>query len=157
FPLDEYLHGGAKGVFEGYPPKIRAIQKARADGNWGCYAYRILRQKDVTGDIFNPLEKVVDKIKKHSKYCASFELGQGRPIEEDIPIYDAATDRKRLYGGPCLSHVSIKVHDGMVRFNATYRSHYYVRRLLGNLVGLGRLQYFVARETNLKVGGLTVN
>jgi hypothetical protein len=32
-----------------------------------------------------------------------------------------------------------------------------VRRLLGNLVGLGRLQYFLARETKLAVGGLTIN
>jgi hypothetical protein len=41
--------------------------------------------------------------------------------------------------------------------NATYRSHYYVRRLLGNLVGLGRLQYFIAKETNLEIGALTIN
>lgn len=79
------------------------------------------------------------------------------PFEDDIPIYEPATDRKRLYGGPCLSHLSIKVHDGKVRFNATYRSHYYIRRLLGNLVGLGRLQYFFARETGLEIGTLTIN
>ena len=50
-------------------------------------------------------------------------MNRGHPFEDDIPIYDPATDRKRLYGGPCLSHLSIKVHDGKVRFNATYRSH----------------------------------
>ena len=157
FPMDEYLHTGARGVFDDYPPKIRAIQKARDDGNWGSYAYRILRQKDFEGKTFNPLECIVNKIIKHGKYRASFEIGQGRPFEDDIPIYNSVTDRKRLYGGPCLSHLSIKVHDGKVRFNATYRSHYYVRRLLGNLVGLGRLQYFLARETKLEVGSLTIN
>jgi hypothetical protein len=157
FPLDEYLHSGAQGVFKDFPPKIRAIQKARDDGNWGSYAYRILRQKDAHGEIFNPLEDLVAKIKNHGKYRASFEMNPGRPFEDDIPIYDPATDRKRLYGGPCLSHLSIKVHEGKVRFNATYRSHYYVRRLLGNLVGLGRLQFFVAREAGLDVGGLTIN
>lgn len=157
FPLDEYLHAGARGVFDDYPAKIRAIQKARTDGNWGSYAYRILRQKDLKGETFNPLEDMVKKIRSHGKYRASFELGHGRPFEDDIPIYDPATDRKRLYGGPCLSHLSIKVHHGKVHINATYRSHYYVRRLLGNLIGLGRLQYFLARETELKVGGLTIN
>jgi len=157
FPLDEYLHGGARGVFDDFPPKIRAIQKARDDGNWGSYALRILRQKDFQGETFNPLENMVEKIKNHGKYRASFELGQGRPFEDDIPIYEPATDRKRLYGGPCLSHLSIKVYDGKVRFNATYRSHYYIRRLLGNLVGLGRLQYFLARETGLEIGTLTIN
>jgi hypothetical protein len=157
FPLDEYLHSGARGVFDDFPPKIRAIQKARDDGNWGSYAYRILRQKDAHGEVFNPLEDLVAKIKNHGKYRASFEMNPGRPFEDDIPIYDPATDRKRLRGGPCLSHLSIKVHEGKVRFNATYRSHYYVRRLLGNLVGLGRLQFFVAREAGLDVGGLTIN
>lgn len=157
FPLDEYLHSGAQGVFGAYPEKLRKIQKARKDGNWGSYAYRILRQKDLDGQKFNPLEDMIDKIKKHGIYRASYELGVGRPFEDDVPIYDPATDRKRTRGGPCLSHLSVKVHDGQVRFNATYRSHYYVSRLLGNLVGLGRLQYFMARETGLAVGGLTIN
>jgi hypothetical protein len=35
-------------------------------------------------------------------------------------------------------------------------NHYYVEKLLGNLIGLGRLMSFVARETDLKVGALTV-
>lgn len=157
FPLDEYQRSGAPGVFEAYPEKLRRIQKARDDGNWGSYAYRILRQLDADGKVFNPLADLLRKIKAHGKYRASFELGHGRPYEADIPIYDPTTDRKRLYGGPCLSHLSVKVHDGLLRLNATYRSHYYVRRLLGNLVGLGRLQYFLAREADLQVGGLTIN
>lgn len=157
FPLDEYMRNGAEGLFETYPEKLRAIQKGRTDGNWGSYSYRILRQRNFEGTVFNPLADMVDKIRMHGKYRASFELGQGRPFEDEVPIYDPATDRKRLYGGPCLSHLSIKVHDGKIRFNATYRSHYYMRRLLGNLVGLGRLQYFLARETDLAVGGLTIN
>jgi hypothetical protein len=37
-----------------------------------------------------------------------------------------------------------------------YRNHFYVEKLLGNLIGLGRLMSFVARETGLKVGALTV-
>ena len=157
FPLDEYQRNGARGLFDDYPSKLRAIQKGRTDGNWGSYSYRILRQQDFEGKTFNPLEGMVTKIRAHGKYRASFELGTGRPFEDEIQFYDPVTDRRRLYGGPCLSHLSIKVHDGKIGFNATYRSHYYVRRLLGNLVGLGRLQYFLARETNHEVGGLTIN
>lgn len=158
FPLDEYVRNGAKGVFELYAPKITEIHKDRSDARWGCYALRMLHQVGLDGKAFNPLEKVVDKIKKHGKYRAANEIGMGRPSEEDIPIYNPALDRNQYYGGmPCLSHVSIKVHDGLIRINATYRSHNYMQRLLGNLVGLGRLQYFIARETGLKVGQLTIN
>ena len=157
FPLSEYLRGGTTAVFEDYPEKLRQIQKGRTDGNWGSYAYRILRQVDHKGNLFNPLKELTNKIKNHGQYRASFELSKGHLFEDELQIYEPAFDRKRLYGGPCLSHISIKVNDGAIRFNATYRSHYYMRRLLGNLIGLGRLQYFIARETNLKVGGLTIN
>lgn len=157
FPLSAYLRGGTTEVFEHFPETLRQIQKGRADGNWGTYAYRILRQMDHKGNLFNPLKDLIEKITKHGKYKASFELSDGIPFEDELKIYAPATDRKRLYGGPCLSHLSIKVHDGFLRFNATYRSHYYIRRLLGNLIGLGRLQYFIARETELEVGGLTIN
>ena len=36
-----------------------------------------------------------------------------------------------------------------------YRNHTYVTRCLGNLIGLGRLQAFVAEQAELKVGSLT--
>lgn len=157
FPLDEYQRGGTDSLFKTYPEKLRAIQRARKDGRWGSYAYRILRQKDAAGVTFNPLADMLKKIKEHGKFRASYELGQGHLLQEDIPIYDPATDRKLLYGGPCLSHLSVKVDDGYIRFNATYRSHFYIERLLGNLIGLGRLQFFLAHEAGLKVGGLTIN
>jgi hypothetical protein len=38
---------------------------------------------------------------------------------------------------------------------AIYRNHPYVTRCLGNLIGLGRLQAFVAREADLRLGSLT--
>jgi hypothetical protein len=37
-----------------------------------------------------------------------------------------------------------------------YRNHFYIEKLLGNLIGLGRLMAFVARESGLQVGALTV-
>ena len=37
-----------------------------------------------------------------------------------------------------------------------YRNHTYVTRCLGNLIGLGRLQAFVAKEAGVKMGSLTI-
>jgi len=161
FPLEEYQRFGADALYDTFPEKLKEIQRGRTDRNWGTYAYRILRQKDEDGKMFVPLKDLVEKMKKYTKYTASWELGPGK-IEEDafcegIQIYAPSTDRKRQYGGPCLSHISFKIHDGKIGLNATYRSHYYVRRLLGNLTGLARLQYFLCRETGLAMGGLTIN
>jgi hypothetical protein len=36
-----------------------------------------------------------------------------------------------------------------------YRNHHYIGRCLGNLIGLGRLQAFVAKESNVSAGSLT--
>jgi hypothetical protein len=157
FPLDCYQRGGAVAVYDDYPSRIKKIHAVRSDRNWGTYAHRLLRQKDRDGKTYNPLWALVQKLKGHGKYVASFELGIGLPMEEEIRIYDGAIDRKRLYGGPCLSHLSFKSYKGAIHLNATYRSHYYIRRLLGNLAGLGRLMYFISAETGMAIGSLTIN
>ncbi|MCJ2183703.1 hypothetical protein MTR62_13530 [Novosphingobium sp. 1949] len=157
FPLDCYEKGGAAGVYEDYPRRIKEIHAARTDRGWGTYAHRLVRQKDRDGTLYNPLSDLVAKMKNYSKYVASFELGVGPAIEEEICIYDGAIDRRPHYGGPCLSHLSFKSHKGAVHLNATYRSHYYIRRLFGNMVGLGRLLYFISVETGLAIGSLTIN
>jgi thymidylate synthase len=72
-------------------------------------------------------------------------------------IYNPSSDRKRPYGGPCLSYLSFKRHPKLgLLLTAVYRNHYYVTRLLGNLIGLGQLQAFVAKEAGLDVGSLSV-
>jgi hypothetical protein len=158
FPLSDYLHHGAKGVYEVYPKRIQHIRSARSnDRRWGTYALRLLEPRlDPKKRKYVPLAALVTKIRDHGKYRAAHELNIG-PFEDDIEIYDPDRDRLRFYGGPCLSHLSFKVYDGRVRLNATYRSHFYVQRLLGNLIGLARLQFFVANESGLEVGPLTIN
>jgi hypothetical protein len=43
-----------------------------------------------------------------------------------------------------------------VILTAMYRNHYYVQRLLGNLIGLGNLISFVAKEVGAAAGALTI-
>lgn len=39
---------------------------------------------------------------------------------------------------------------------ATYRNHFYIEKLLGNLIGLTQLLKFVANEAGIEAGSLTV-
>src|SRR5262249_35885323 len=65
-------------------------------------------------------------------------------------------DRNRYRDAPCLSHLSFKRHpDLRLSLTAMYRNHSYVTRCLGNLIGLGRLQAFVAEQAGLKGRSLT--
>jgi hypothetical protein len=157
FPMSDYLRAGAEGVYDKYPKRMNHIRARRTDRGWGTYALRMLEPRiDGKNRSYIPLKALVEKITNQGKYKASHELSLS-PFESDIEMYDASSDRLRSYGGPCLSHLSFKVYDGMVRVNATYRSHYYIQRLLGNLVGLARLQVFIAKESALTPGPLTIN
>jgi hypothetical protein len=82
-------------------------------------------------------------------------LVENEDLLTDIPLYRADTDSRRIRGGPCLSHLSFKLMpEGKVMLTAIYRSHYYIQRALGNLLGLAQLLTFVATEVGVDVGSL---
>ena len=160
FPAKEYRLHGAKGVYEIYPEKV--YPGIRGLLGWGTYAYRLLRGKDKDGQTIKPLEKCVAKMRRElakveggvNRACYDLSVAEGdEPYE--LPIYRAANDQGHTYGRPCLSHISLKItRDNKLNLTALYRSHFYVERALGNLLGLARLQGFVARETGLTIGSL---
>src|SRR6266851_3521696 len=77
----------------------------------------------------------------------------------ELTLYDPIRDAGPVMNRQCLSFLSFKVIDSTPRsllLTALYRNHYYVERLLGNLIGLGQLMQFVADEVKVAVGGLTI-
>jgi hypothetical protein len=157
FPGGEYRRHGPKGVYEIYPDEIFPTIKRLPELSWGTYAYRLVRREGPDGPV-NPLQYCVEKIKKQlagkSIKTACYELSLS-DLAVDLPLYDATKDRKREIGGPCLSHVSVKVtRDKQILMTALYRSHYYVQKALGNLLGLARLQAFICEETQVPPGAL---
>ena len=75
----------------------------------------------------------------------------------ELAVYDPLRDGRSLYGGQCLSFLSFKLDEELgLMLTAMYRNHTYITRCLGNLIGLGRLQAFVAKEADVKLGSLTV-
>ncbi|WP_147459744.1 hypothetical protein [Sinorhizobium meliloti] len=75
-------------------------------------------------------------------------------------MFDPARDLRKKMNRQCLSFIELKPErNGNVwrlSMMAVYRNHYYIQRSLGNLLGLGRLLQFIARETGFDVGSLTV-
>ena len=153
FPGYEYITHGVKGVYSTYPEDIFPRIKHHSDmRHWGTYAYRLLRRRDDKGNEYNPLEYCIEKMKDRARKRAAYELGLGFGF--DLATYDDDDDRGDRMGGPCLSHLSFKVIDNTVHLAAIYRSHYYVHRAYGNLLGLARLQSFVADQIELPLGPL---
>lgn len=62
----------------------------------------------------------------------------------------------RYFGGPCLVHLDLSVHNDKLNLLATYRHWHLVERALGNLLGLARLLGFLSEQTGYPIGELTV-
>jgi thymidylate synthase len=140
----------------GYPAFLGEYQKVYGkltSKRWGRYFDRMVRRADPEGGegaVYNPLEKLIEKLQAQTKARTPFKAGY------ELPLYNPDLDRHRYRDAPCLSHLSFKRRpDLRLGLTALYRNHSYITRCLGNLIGLGRLQAFVAEQAGLKVGSLT--
>ncbi len=161
FPAWEYRHRGLRGVFETYGEEYAVLQHGDPQ-RWGTYAHRLVRRRTATGESVNPLEGLIKKMRSEvqqenrGSYRSCYELGVAEG-EYDLALYNTVDDQGRRRGGPCLSHLSFKLDEGSVHLTALYRSHDYRYKVLGNLLGLARLQACVANEVGLGIGELVVH
>jgi len=150
FPSSLYRKYGYPAFFGEYQ---KVYGKLTKKNNWGRYFDRMLRRADPHGPkgaVYNPLQKLIDKLQDQNKTRTPFRAAY------ELPLYNPDLDRNLYRNAPCLSHLSFKRHpDLRLSLTAMYRNHSYVTRCLGNLIGLGRLQAFVAKQAKLNVGSLT--
>lgn len=163
FPLDTYRSKGPDAFCDYYLDAI--FPKVRKQ--WGTYFERMIRRHNDDGSLMlkdqaplNPLMRLVDKLQRRvegsGRTTTHYELSLNDPHFE-LPTYDPHHDGEYQVGGPCLSHISFKIDgEGALRLTALYRSHWYIARALGNLVGLARLQSYVAGQAGVPAGPLTI-
>lgn len=152
FPASTYAVHGAPAFYDVYLSKVYPKIK-KHQGEWGRYFERMISFRRPDGAVINPLRDVVEKMKQQVASERCF-----RNVYE-LNIYDPVRDAGPVMNRQCLSFLSFKLLDTTPRtllLTAVYRNHYYIQRLLGNLIGLGNLMKFVAAETNTRVGSLTV-
>jgi thymidylate synthase len=158
FPQDLYMRHGAPKLYGVYENVYAHIKK---QGDWGRYFERMIRRSTSAGKIINPLGDMIAKMKQHvhgggKTFRNIYELTISDPTL-DIPIYDPERDAGPVMNRQCLSFLSFKLdQDNRLMLTVVYRNHYYVERLLGNLIGLARLMAFVGHEAGVPVGPLTV-
>jgi hypothetical protein len=128
------------------------LRAGKNSDRWtGYYIERMTHHTDPDGKTVNPLRDIIDRM-KDPKVSSKNKF--------ELPIFCLNRDvNKSPYGGQCLSFLSFKLtgqDKKTLRLTALYRNHYYIEKLLGNLIGLGDLMAFIAKEANLEVGSLTV-
>jgi thymidylate synthase len=151
FPAWQYKHNGTRGVYDYYLAEYKEWKK-RMPQMWGTYAYRLIAKYNNANERINPLETMITKLRKTQdgdspKYSSCYELS----------VYDTISDMKRLRNLACLMHLSFKLVDGDLNLTALYRNHDYRYKVPGNLLGLARLQAFVANEVDLNIGNLVIH
>lgn len=150
FPASLYYRHGAPDFFDVFDKRV--LPKVRRNGRWsGYYFERMINYPVAEGHPPNQLWNIVERMRNPKvKALNKFELSLFDPVRD--------VDNSP-YGGQCLSFMSFKVLPGTtpkLTLTAQYRNHYYIEKLLGNLIGLARLMAFVSREVGLSVGPLTI-
>lgn len=148
FPQALYARHGAPAFQTIF--RERLLPKIRRSDRWSGYYFDRLTQP-IPGRAIDPLTDIIGRVRNPNvKALNKFE----------VSLFDSARDvDDSPYGGQCLSFLSFKLQPGAPRrlhLTALYRNHFYVEKLLGNLIGLGRLMAYVAREGGVEVGELTV-
>ena len=150
FPNALYQKHGIEGLYETFHDVL--LPKIRRDCNWtGYYFERMTRAVSAEGEIINPLQDVIRRVNDPAiKAKNKFEVAIFDPFRDlsDSPC-----------GGQCMSHLSFKLAgkaDKKLLLTVTYRNHFYIEKLLGNLIGLSQLLSFVAKESGWQPGPRTI-
>jgi thymidylate synthase len=152
FPQRLLDRHGAAGLYKAYNQVVLPRMKQMTH-DWGRYfermtAWRKIKGKEVV--IINPLDDLIrfmrDQIASQRTYRNAYEM----------TIFDPTRDAGKVSNRQCLSFLSFKLTvNNILLLTAIYRNHAYVARGLGNFLGLGRLQAFVAAQSGAKLGSLT--
>jgi thymidylate synthase len=152
FPQGLLDRHGADGFYDAYNGKVLPRMKQMTH-DWGRYFERMTAWKKIEGkevQIINPLDDLVRFMRD--------QIGSGRAYRNayEMTIYDPTRDAGKVSNRQCLSFLSFKLTgDKALLLTVMYRNHAYVARGLGNFIGLGRLQAFVAAQSGATLGSLT--
>ena len=152
FPQSLLDRHGADRLYRAYNEVVLPRMKQMTH-DWGRYFERMTAWKKVKGKevvIINPLDDLIrfmrDQIASERTYRNAYEM----------TIFDPARDAGKVSNRQCLSFLSFKLTAANVLLlTVMYRNHHYIARGLGNFLGLGRLQAFVAAQSGAKLGSLT--
>ena len=163
FPADLDRGDGIEALTDRYMKVFNRRMRRRRDGSscrggWGRYFQRMVdwpAGSNGNAETINQLSRNIEILRAMRTKESRFFMN-ATAITHFDPTRDLRTNPNRQ----CLSHIELKPErDGdtwRLSMMAVYRNHYYVQRALGNLIGLGRLLQFIARETGFEVGMLTI-
>jgi thymidylate synthase len=152
FPQETYYRHGPEDFYGIYRNRLLPRMK-KITREWGRYFDRLTEWKKIQGSkvtTINPLDDLVRFMR------AQIDSDRTYRNVYEMTVYDPARDAGKVSNRQCLSFLSFKLdHDNRLMLTVLYRNHAYIARGLGNFIGLGRLQKFVADQSGATIGSLT--
>ena len=152
FPQSLLQRHGPDDFYGVYHDRVLPEMK-RMTHDWGRYFERLTKWRKVRGKettTINPLQDLITFMRGQIAGDRSYKNVY------EMTIYDPTRDAGKISNRQCLSFLSFKLtHDDHLCLTAVYRNHAYIARGLGNFIGLGRLQAFVAQQAGATLGSLT--
>jgi hypothetical protein len=164
FPIDLYVPEKGDAAIGNFTELyLEGREFARSVSPEGEYCERLVAWPGATGPV-NQLEVVAKKLRRirnanragRGALSSDYELAVVQPADDFDLRVQAPGFNNSPYGFPCLSHISVTIHDGQLHLSALYRNQHLVRKGYGNYLGLARLGSALAHEAGLPQGEVLV-
>ncbi|MFZ1343593.1 thymidylate synthase [Thiothrix eikelboomii] len=147
FPYKMDISQGREDFYNNYLKLHRSKKRigAKKKKRWGTYFERMIcfGSKEI-----NQIEEIISVLLNDKRHLKALN-----PIHITSCEYDSL--KKRL-GNPCLQYIQFTFADkDTINATVVYRNHDFLKKALGNFIGLGMLLKFIAHHTNKKVGSLS--
>ena len=164
FPIDLYLPEKGDDAIEVFTDLyLEGREFARSVSPEGEYCERLVAWPGPDGPVnqlavlANKLHRVRDAARGgRGALSSDYELAFAHPSDSADLRVQAPGLNNSPYGFPCLSHVSVTIHDGALHLSALYRNQHLARKGYGNYLGLARLGWALAHEASLPLGEVLV-
>ncbi|MFJ4221775.1 hypothetical protein [Curtobacterium luteum] len=163
---NEQVQNAANGLYERYRYIYPALRRADQQNERGTYFGRMIGWPGHAADDLNhlgphnQLQQRIDQIRaQHHLSRLTFNAANLAIADDpgDFTVRIHRADDNRVRSFPCMTHIDIGVHDGLINLVAVYRLQQVITKAYGNFVGLARLQAFIAQQTGFGIGELGVH
>jgi thymidylate synthase len=133
-----------------YRERFAAQLREHEENRRGTYFGRMVafpRGGEEFGDqLSNTVEKLREELQATITLSSRYEIN----------VYSEQRDGRVKRGFPCLSFLSLHLHEGALHMQAHYRNEHLIARGYGNYLGLGELLAYLARACEVDVGELAL-
>lgn len=136
------------------------IRRSNRRNMYGTYFGRLVDiQVSNDGAHYDQLNDTIRKLRARNRNATMTEIDLRFETDEDAPaltVYETERNHARSMGFPCMSHLSFQRDRDTLHVAAFYRNQDVGRKAYGNMLGLGQLCEYVAAQSGLKRGSLSL-